>query len=111
MSDTHTHWNKTSARAYIESKQDPDGAFTDPGLTADVLMALTHKGLGAIRNFDCGRGDTDYESHDGKKFGYGEHAHCIRRIRCCGSRHHPPLFYFIFWRFIFFSQPISMLSV
>lgn len=63
MPDTHTHWNKTSARVYIETKQDPDGAFTDPGLTADVLLALTNKGLGAIRNFDCGRGDTDYETH------------------------------------------------
>lgn len=68
MVDTHSHWNKTAAKTYIETKQDPDGAFTDPGLTADVLLALTNKGLGAIRNFDCGRGDTDFESH-GKPIG------------------------------------------
>lgn len=63
MIDPHTHWNKSAARAYIERKQDPDGAFTDPGLTADVLLALSNKGLGSIRNMDCGRGDTDMDNH------------------------------------------------
>lgn len=67
MGETFSHWNRTSAKAYIESKQDPDGAFTDPGLTADVILALSNKGLGAIRNFDCGRGDTDLDNHGKSK--------------------------------------------
>ncbi|GJQ83465.1 hypothetical protein Trydic_g8590 [Trypoxylus dichotomus] len=61
--DIGTFWNKTAAINYIESKQDPDGAFTDPGLTAEVILALSSKGLGAIKSLDCGRSDTDYENH------------------------------------------------
>lgn len=110
MTDTHTHWNKTAARVYIESKQDPDGAFTDPGLTADVLMALTHKGLGAIRNFDCGRGDTDYENH-GKKTrkNTGSMRILLDGYVVVWHSSHPPSFFFI--SFLFFFQTISMLSV
>lgn len=62
LSEATTHWNKTAARFYIESRQDPDGAFTDPGLTSDMILALSSKGLGAIRTLDCGKYD-DSENH------------------------------------------------
>lgn len=45
---------------YIESRQDPDGAFTDPGLTSDVITSLIPKGFGSIRNLDCDK-KTDTE--------------------------------------------------
>lgn len=61
--ESNSNWNRTAARAYIESRQDPDGAFTDPGLTADALMALLGKGLGAIRTLDCGKLDPDFDNH------------------------------------------------
>lgn len=51
------------ARAYIESRQDPDGAFTDPSLTAEVVFALSERGLGHIRNLDCGKYDSDLDNH------------------------------------------------
>ncbi|XP_044763451.1 uncharacterized protein CG3556 [Coccinella septempunctata] len=61
--ESNSNWNRTAAKAYIESRQDPDGAFTDPGLTADALMALLGKGLGAIRTLDCGKLDPDFDNH------------------------------------------------
>lgn len=63
VSEANSHWNKTAAINYMESKQDPDGAFTDPGLTADVLLALNQRGLGAIRNLDCDKSDPDFDNH------------------------------------------------
>lgn len=51
------------ARAYIEYRQDPDGAFTDPNLTAEVILALSERGLGYIRNLDCGKYDSDFDNH------------------------------------------------
>lgn len=64
--EANSYWNKTAAVYYIESKQDPDGAFTDPGLTAEVILALSGKGLSSIRNLDCGKYDLDYENHGEK---------------------------------------------
>ncbi|XP_060533021.1 uncharacterized protein CG3556 isoform X2 [Cylas formicarius] len=63
LHELNSHWNKTAARAYLESRQDPDGAFTDPGLTSDVILALSERSLGVIRNMDCGRHDSDYENN------------------------------------------------
>ncbi|XP_023311314.1 uncharacterized protein CG3556 isoform X2 [Anoplophora glabripennis] len=62
MNEINNHWNKSAAKNYIESRQDPDGAFTDPNLTAEVILALSERGLGSIRNLDCGKFD-DYENH------------------------------------------------
>ncbi|XP_030755023.1 uncharacterized protein CG3556 isoform X2 [Sitophilus oryzae] len=64
MTELKSHWNKTAAKAYLESRQDPDGAYTDAGLTSDVLLALIDKGLGVIRLMDCGRHDSDYDNND-----------------------------------------------
>lgn len=61
--DANMYWNKTAARIYIEARQDPDGAFTDPGLTADVILALSGKGLGNVRTLGCGKTDTDLDNH------------------------------------------------
>ncbi|KAJ8956346.1 hypothetical protein NQ318_015084, partial [Aromia moschata] len=61
--EINNHWNRTAARSYIESKQDPDGAFTDPNLTAEVVLALSERGLGYVRNSNCGKFDSDYENH------------------------------------------------
>ncbi|XP_063929728.1 uncharacterized protein CG3556 [Zophobas morio] len=63
MTEASSHWNKTAAKSYIESRQDPDGAFTDPGLTSDVILALSNRGLGSIRTLDCGKNDGDIENH------------------------------------------------
>lgn len=63
MTEVSNHWNKTAAKSYIESHQDPDGAFTDPGLTADVILALSNHGLGSVRTIDCGKNDGDLENH------------------------------------------------
>lgn len=63
MNEINNHWNRTAAKAYIESKQDPDGAFTDPNLTAEVVLALSERGLGHIRNIDCGKFDSDLDNH------------------------------------------------
>lgn len=63
MSEINNHWNKTAANNYIESRQDPDGAFTDPNLTAEIILALSGRGLGSVRNLDCGKFDSDYENH------------------------------------------------
>ncbi|CAH2008136.1 unnamed protein product [Acanthoscelides obtectus] len=63
LSDINNHWNRTAARMYIESRQDPDGAFTDPNLTAEVVLALSERGLGHIRNLDCGKRDNDLDNH------------------------------------------------
>ncbi|CAH1381719.1 hypothetical protein MTP99_005665 [Tenebrio molitor] len=63
MTEASSHWNKTAAKYYIESRQDPDGAFTDPGLTSDVILALSSRGLGAVRTLDCGKYDGDLENH------------------------------------------------
>ncbi|CAH0549107.1 unnamed protein product [Brassicogethes aeneus] len=62
VNEVFNHWNKSSARSYIETRQDPDGAFTDPNLTADVILALSEKGFGSIRNLDCGKYDNDMEN-------------------------------------------------
>lgn len=32
-------------------------------MTAEVILALSSKGLGAIRSLDCGKFDSDYENH------------------------------------------------
>ncbi|XP_025835355.1 uncharacterized protein CG3556 [Agrilus planipennis] len=63
INDVHAHWNETAAKMYIESRQDPDGAFTDPGLTADIILALQNRGLGTIRSLDCGRASPDIDNH------------------------------------------------
>ncbi|XP_049824828.1 uncharacterized protein CG3556 isoform X2 [Aethina tumida] len=63
VNEASNHWNVSAAKSYIEQRQDPDGAFTDPGLTADVILALTDRGLGSIRNLDCGKLDSDIENH------------------------------------------------
>lgn len=63
MTEISTHWNKSAAKSYIEARQDPDGAFTDPGLTSDVILALSGRGLGSIRNLDCGKYEGDLENH------------------------------------------------
>lgn len=76
-SESNTYWNRSIAISYIEARQDPDGAFTDPGLTADVLLALTSRGLGFIRNSDCDKSENDYENHvdlDGLQQSMGNHA-------------------------------------
>lgn len=62
MNEANSHWNKTLAIKYIESRQDPDGAFTDPGLTSDVIVALVPKGLGSIRNLDCDKTDSEMDN-------------------------------------------------
>ncbi|CAG9862419.1 unnamed protein product [Phyllotreta striolata] len=62
MNEINNHWNRSAAKAYIESKQDPDGAFTDPNLTAEVVLALSERGLGHIRNTDCGKYDSDLDN-------------------------------------------------
>ncbi|KAF7266482.1 uncharacterized protein CG3556 isoform X1 [Rhynchophorus ferrugineus] len=63
LTELKSYWNKTAAKAYLEGRQDPDGAYTDAGLTSDVLLALIEKGLGVIRLLDCGRHDSDYENN------------------------------------------------
>lgn len=63
MTEINNHWKKSAAVAYIESRQDPDGAFTDPNLTAEVILALSERGLGSIRNLNCGKFDSDYDNH------------------------------------------------
>lgn len=63
LTELKSYWNQTAARAYLEARQDPDGAFTDAGLTSDVLMALGERGLGMVRLMECGRHDADYESN------------------------------------------------
>ncbi|XP_072392743.1 uncharacterized protein CG3556 [Diabrotica undecimpunctata] len=63
MNEINNHWNRTAAKTYVESKQDPDGAFTDPNLTAEVVFALSERGLGHIRNIDCGKFDSDFDNH------------------------------------------------
>ncbi|XP_050314307.1 uncharacterized protein CG3556 isoform X2 [Anthonomus grandis grandis] len=63
LTELKSYWNKTAARAYLESRQDPDGAYTDAGLTSDVLLALIDKGLGSVRLLECGRHDADYENN------------------------------------------------
>ncbi|XP_017769131.1 PREDICTED: uncharacterized protein CG3556 isoform X2 [Nicrophorus vespilloides] len=63
VSDIGAYWNRTAAILYLESKQDPDGAFTDAGLTADVVLALNSKGLGNIRSLECDGHESDLENH------------------------------------------------
>ncbi|KAF5275132.1 hypothetical protein FQA39_LY18690 [Lamprigera yunnana] len=60
--DASSHWNETAAKYYIESRQDPDGAYTDPGLTANVVLSLQPKGLGAIRTLNCGKSSPDIKN-------------------------------------------------
>ncbi|ENN78018.1 hypothetical protein YQE_05503, partial [Dendroctonus ponderosae] len=63
LTELKAYWNPTAARAYLETRQDPDGAFTDAGLTSDVLLALGKRGLGMVRLMECGRHDSDDESN------------------------------------------------
>ncbi|XP_066149142.1 uncharacterized protein CG3556 isoform X1 [Euwallacea fornicatus] len=63
LTELKSNWSRTAARSYLESRQDPDGAYTDAGLTSDVLLALIDKGLGEIRLLDCERHDADYENN------------------------------------------------
>lgn len=63
LNEINNHWNRSMARTYIETRQDPDGAFTDPNLTAEVVLALSERGLGYIRNLDCGKYDNDFDNH------------------------------------------------
>lgn len=58
-------WNRTAASRWILNRQTPDGGWTeeplqdgqDPnigiGLTADIILALGWKGLGAVRALQC----------------------------------------------------------
>ncbi|CAG9815211.1 unnamed protein product [Phaedon cochleariae] len=63
MNEINNHWNRSAAKSYIESRQDPDGAFTDPNLTAEIVFALSDRGLSHIRNLDCGKYDNDMDNH------------------------------------------------
>lgn len=66
MTELKSYWNQSLSKNYLRSRQDPDGAYTDAGLTSDVLLALMDKGLGSIRLMDCGRHDADYENNGNK---------------------------------------------
>ncbi|XP_058835586.1 uncharacterized protein CG3556 isoform X2 [Topomyia yanbarensis] len=58
-------WNRTAASEWLLSKQRPDGGWTEEplkdgqeasigvGLTADIILALGWKGLGAVRALQC----------------------------------------------------------
>lgn len=63
LTELKSYWNQSLSKNYLRSRQDPDGAYTDAGLTSDVLLALMDKGLGSIRLIDCGRHDADYENN------------------------------------------------
>lgn len=62
VTEANAHWNRSLAVRYIETHQDPDGAFTDPGLTADVVLALSQRSLGWIRNLDCDKSDSEIDN-------------------------------------------------
>lgn len=74
-------WNRTAASKWILSRQRLDGGWTeeplqdgqDPsigvGLTADIILALGWKGLGAVRALQCDhvvRENSDYLSENGE---------------------------------------------
>lgn len=74
-------WNRTAASRWILSRQRPDGGWTeeplqdgqDPsigvGLTADIILALGWKGLGAVRALQCDhviRENSDSVSENGE---------------------------------------------
>ncbi|XP_035784073.1 uncharacterized protein CG3556-like isoform X1 [Anopheles albimanus] len=58
-------WNRTAASGWLLSKQRPDGGWTEEplqdgqdasigiGLTADIVLALGWRGLGAVRALQC----------------------------------------------------------
>ncbi|EDW86318.2 uncharacterized protein Dwil_GK15758 [Drosophila willistoni] len=63
--DPAGHWNRTAASRYILSRQRADGGWSEEplqdgqepdigvGLTADIVLALGWKGLGAVRALQC----------------------------------------------------------
>ncbi|KAH8235468.1 hypothetical protein KR032_001013 [Drosophila birchii] len=63
--DPAGHWNRTAASRYILSRQRADGGWSEEplqdgqepdigvGLTADIILALGWKGLGAVRALQC----------------------------------------------------------
>ncbi|ALC48438.1 CG3556, partial [Drosophila busckii] len=63
--DPAGHWNRTAASRYILSRQRGDGGWSEEplqdgqepdigvGLTADIILALGWKGLGAVRALQC----------------------------------------------------------
>ncbi|XP_075158669.1 uncharacterized protein CG3556 [Haematobia irritans] len=75
-------WNRTAASRWILSRQGPDGGWReeplqdgqDPdigvGLTADIILALGWKGLGAVRALQCDhviRENSDPTSENGEQ--------------------------------------------
>ncbi|XP_013105593.1 uncharacterized protein CG3556 [Stomoxys calcitrans] len=75
-------WNRTAASRWILSRQGPQGGWTeeplqdgqDPdigvGLTADIVLALGWKGLGAVRALQCDhviRENSDPTSENGEQ--------------------------------------------
>lgn len=44
-----SYWSATDAHRWLELHQDPDGAFTDPGLTSMAIMALMGTSMDAVR--------------------------------------------------------------
>lgn len=63
--DPITPWNRTAASRYLLSKQTESGGWSElplqdgqnpsigVGLTADIILALGYKGLGAVRSLQC----------------------------------------------------------
>ncbi len=64
-SDPAGPWNRSAASRWILARQRPDGGWTEEplkdgqdasigiGLTADIILALGWKGLGAVRALQC----------------------------------------------------------
>uniref|UniRef100_A0A1B0FJY2 Uncharacterized protein n=1 Tax=Glossina morsitans morsitans TaxID=37546 RepID=A0A1B0FJY2_GLOMM len=75
-------WNRTAASRWIRSKQRDDGGWSEEplqdgqgpdigvGLTADIILALGWKGLGAVRALQCDhviRENSDLASENGEQ--------------------------------------------
>lgn len=62
LSDENDSWNRSAAISWLLSHQGPDGAFFDVGTTAEVILALAHKGLGSVREVDCDATGSDADA-------------------------------------------------
>lgn len=59
------YWNRTAALTWILARQNTDGNFGNVASTADVVLALSTRGLSAVRDLDCGHSypDSGLENH------------------------------------------------
>lgn len=63
--ELNDYWNRTAAFVWMLQRQNPDGNFGGIPGTADAVLAIGPRGLGAVRDLDCGHAypDSQIENH------------------------------------------------